>query len=207
MSYRNFRYTFHATAFSALVLLGGCSILPKAEPQQRYNLPAAASHPIGTKLDSSLFIATPNANRMINSNKVLVQPTGSEIQAYKGTLWADNAPVLVRERLSLALKESELFQAVTQDGGLQTNYALDSYLSVFQVHYQGDTPVVKLRLDAQLVDRKNSHIISQRAFSIDQPAATADIPAIIATFGVANDRLSLMVTEWLAAQIKATTTQ
>ena len=120
---KSLRHVLGVTALGTLVLVAGCSILPKSEPQTRYNLPATAMQSTAVQKNVSLYVAAPQANRLINSNRVLVQPTGSEIQIYKGTQWADNAPVLLRERFVQAFTDARLFNAVSSDAALKTDFA------------------------------------------------------------------------------------
>lgn len=206
MSYISAKRTFFSAIFLAIVLaLSACSILPKAEPQLRYNLPSSPL--LNTSANQSphaLFVATPMANRLISSNKILVQPMGTEMQAYKGALWADNATVLLRERLVEAISEATLFQAVTQDSSLNTHYALESYLRTFQVQYQADQPVIIVQLDAQLVDRNTNDILYTHRFAVQQPSAGTGVDHIVTAFGVATDQLSQQVLKWLVTSVPAT---
>lgn len=179
--------------------LSACSILPKSEPQTRYNLPAATMQPVGAQKSTTLYVAVPQANRLINSNYILVQPQGSEIQIYKGTQWADNAPVLLRDRFVQALNDAALFEAISTNAALSTPWALEGYLSHFEVQYQDGQPVVKLHYDAQLINRQSSSIVNNKRFVIRQPAADTAVPSIISAFGLAGDTLSTKLLEWLAA--------
>lgn len=187
-----------AAALGTAVLLSGCSILPKSEPQARYNLPASPLQQMTTTKNVSLYVAAPQANRLVNSNRVLVQPTGAEIQIYKNTQWADNAPILLRERLVQAFNDVQLFKAISSDAALKTDLALESYLRHFQVQYQNEQPVILVQLDAQLVDRKDASIRRTQRFNISQPATDTSVSAIIDAFGLASDTLSQQLLTWLA---------
>lgn len=185
------------TLLGSLLWLSACSIFPEETPQIRYNLPAATMQPVGPKKNSTLYVATPQANRLINSNYILVQPEGTEIQTYKGSQWSDVAPVLVRERLLQAFTDADLFEAVTGDAALNTPLALEGYLSHFEVQYQEGQPVVRVQYEGKVIDRQKSTIVRSKRFVINQPAASTEIPAIITAFGTATDTLSVQVLEWL----------
>lgn len=185
------------TLIGSVLWLSACSIFPEETPRTRYNLPAATMQPVGPQKDSTLYVATPQANRLINSNYILVQPEGTEIQTYKGSQWSDVAPVLVRERLILALDDANLFKGVSGDAALNTPWALEGYLSHFEVQYQNEQPVVRVQYEGQIIDRQKSTIVRSKRFVINQPAASTEISAIITAFGTATDTLSLQVLEWL----------
>lgn len=187
-------------AVVASALLSGCSILPKSEPKTRYNLPATAMSPAGVSKNMTLYVATPQANRLLNSNHILVQPTGSEIQIYKGSQWADNVPVLIRDRFLLALNETQLFHAVTADAALNSNFALESRLSRFQVQYLNNQPTIVIELEAQLINRLNSSILSSKHFKQRLVAKSEQVSDIIDAFGQASDSLSVELWQWLKQQ-------
>ena len=185
---------------STALWLSACTIFPEATPQTRYNLPAAALQPIATTQNSTLYVALPQANRLINSNYILVQPNGTQMQSYKGAQWADTAPVLLRERFVQALTDAALFQAVTGDAALNTPLALEGYLANFEVQYQDGQPVIRIQYEGKVVDRQSSSIMRSQRFVISQPAAATDIDAVITAFGLAADELSLQVLAWLQQQ-------
>lgn len=186
------------TVISSMLWLSACSIFPEETPQTRYNLPATTMQPVGVQKNATLYVATPQANRLINSNYILVQPEGTEIQSYKGSQWADAAPVLVRERLIQAFTDANLFEAITGDAGLSTPIALEGYLSHFEVQYQDGQPVVRVQYEGKIIDRQKSTIVRSKRFTINQPATSTEISAIITAFGTATDTLSLQVLEWLS---------
>lgn len=185
---------------STVLWLSACTIFPEATPQTRYNLPAAVLQPIATTQNSTLYVALPQANRLINSNYILVQPNGTEMQSYKGAQWADTAPVLLRERFVQALTDAALFQAVTGDAALNTPLALEGYLANFEVQYQDGQPVIRIQYEGKVIDRQSSSIMRSQRFVISQPATATDIDAVITAFGLAADELSLQVLAWLQQQ-------
>lgn len=185
------------TLIGSVLWLSACTVFPESPPQTRYNLPAASMQPVGPQKSTTLYVATPQANRLINSNYILVQLEGAQIQSYQGSQWADAAPVLVRERLIHALNDANLFEAVTGDAALSTPLALEGFLSRFEVQYQDEQPVIRIQYEGKVIDRQNATIVRSKRFMINQPAASTDISAIITAFGTAADSLSLQVLEWL----------
>lgn len=182
---------------SSVLFISACSILPKSEPLTRYNLPAATMPAVGTQKSTALYVAVPQANRLINSNNILVQPDGTEIQIYKGTQWSDSAPVLLRGRLVQALNDTGLFNAISANAAINTPWALEGYLYHFEVQYQDGQPVVNVQYEAQLINRHNSSIVQSQRFTIAQPTADSSVPAVINAFGLAGDSLSLQLIDWL----------
>ena len=197
--------TFIKTALMASVLwLSACTIFPEETPQTRYNLPSSTLQPVAQPINSSLYVNLPQANRLINSNYILVQPEGTEIRVYKGAQWADAAPALLQERFIMALNDAQLFSAISRDAGIMTPHALQGYLSHFEVIYNNEQPTVKVQYEAQLLNRQRSTILASQRFNVEQPAANTDINAIVNAFGAASDTLSQQLIDWLSTQAVAT---
>ena len=197
--------TFIKMALMASVLwLSACTIFPEETPQTRYNLPSSTMQPVAQPINSALYLSLPQANRLINSNYILVQPEGTEIQVYKGSQWADTAPALLQDRLVLALNDAQLFSAISRDAGVLTPYALQGYLSHFEVIYDNDQPTIKVHYEAQLLNQQRSTILASQRFNVEQPAANTDISTIVNAFGAASDKLSQQLIDWLSTQAVAT---
>lgn len=88
---------------AGFVLVGGCSILPKADPADVYRLPATqAPASAGTAVNWSLRLASPQASEVLNSPKIAVIPQGNLFSSYAASRWSDPAPVLLRNACSMA---------------------------------------------------------------------------------------------------------
>lgn len=198
MKHKSVRYVLATALLGTAAVLSGCSILPTSPPKTRYNLPAATLKPVATQKNTSIYVATPQANRIVNSTHILVQPTSEEIQVYQGNQWVDNAPTLIRERFVQALNDANLYQAVSANSALATPWALMGTLRHFQVKYQDNQPVVIIQYDAQLVDRDKATIVDNTRFVVNQPATDAQITAIVDAFGLAADQLSQELITWLS---------
>ena len=191
----------HYLLGAALVVLGftsGCSILPKSDPQTRFNLPSSALSMATTAQKGVLFVAVPQGNRLISSNYILIQPEHTEIQIYKGTLWADNVPTLLRERLVNAFTEAQLFDAISGDAALRSDLALETYIQRFQVQFDNGQPVVHVRIDAKLVDSNTASILRSQRFHVTRPAQGKEAGQLVAALGEATDQLSLELMQWLS---------
>lgn len=190
-------------AFIALtVLLGGCSVLPRAESPDIYLLPGApapadVSAPTTT---ASLRVDTPQAGRSLDSTRIAVIPEGNVITVYQGARWSDRAPRLLRDRLIDAFRASAHYAAVSSDeASLQADLELAGDLRAFQTEYTAGKPVVVIRYDAQLVQPRTQTILATRQFEIRQPVAGKDVPQVVVAFGQAADALAAQAVDWATA--------
>ncbi|SEO66509.1 MULTISPECIES: ABC-type transport auxiliary lipoprotein family protein [unclassified Pseudomonas] len=184
------------------VLVGGCSILPQAEPSDIYRLPATQA-PItpGTPVKWSLRLASPQASEVLNSPKIAVIPHGNLLSSYAASRWSDPAPVLLRNRLLDGFaQDGRVGLLSVADSNLQTDLELGGQLQAFQTEYQGAEASVVIRLDALLVRGFDQRILASRRFEVRQPLSDVQVPAVVQGFGQASDRLTAEVVNWTVEQ-------
>lgn len=183
-------------------LFSACSVLPEAETLRIFLLPTAPVEPQAseTTRQQALRINTPQASRILASQRIAVVPQGNEISAYGGARWSDAAPVLLRDRLIEAFQRDGRMPSVSnEDANLYADYSLHSDLRAFQSVYVDGKPVVLITLDTRLVEVNTQHTLANRRFEVRQPASDTGIEQVVEAFGKASDRLSREVVDWTLA--------
>jgi cholesterol transport system auxiliary component len=189
---------------AGFTLISSCSILPKPEPFDVYRLPSAQSHASashGTPQRWSLRLTKFQASDVLKSPNIAVIPQGDVISSYKGSRWSDPAPVLLRNRLLDGFQQDGRVSLLSTDDSIfQTDLELGGHLQAFQTEYQGTTATVVVSLDALLVRGYDQHILASRRFEVRQPLSDVKVPAVVAGFGQASDRLTAQVVNWAVEQ-------
>jgi cholesterol transport system auxiliary component len=192
-----------ALLFAGLTLLGACSILPQSEPSDVYRLPAApapASANVPTQ-SWSLRLNKWQASEALNRPSIAVIPQGDVISSYKGSRWSDPAPVLLRNRLLDGFqRDGRVTLLSTDDSNFQADLELGGSLQAFQTEYQGTQASVVVRVDALLVRGYDQRILASRRFEERQPLSAVQVPAVVAGFGQASDRLTAKIVAWAVEQ-------
>ncbi|SCX60743.1 ABC-type transport auxiliary lipoprotein family protein [Nitrosospira sp. Nsp1] len=187
------------SAVMGLVFLSSCSILPKAEKLEIYQLPSS-SIPRSAQAGSlpwALRIATPHSSQLTDSMRVLVLRQDNQISAYKGIRWGNPAPILLRDQLAVAFRIDGRFSSVSSgNNNLMADLELGGDLTAFQVEYKNGIPAVNIRLYATLVQPGRNRIVATRSFEIIEPVQGREIPEVIAAFGRATDRLAAEIIDW-----------
>ena len=182
-----------------LVFLSSCSILPKAEKLEIYQLPFS-SIPRSAQAGSlpwALRIATPHSSQVTDSTRVLVLQQENRISAYKGIRWGNPAPILLRDQLAEAFRTNGRFSSVSSgNSNLMADLELGGDLTAFQVEYKNGIPAVNIRFYATLVQSGRNRIVATRSFEIIEPVQGREIPEVIAAFGRATDRLAAKIINW-----------
>ncbi|MCL2590891.1 MAG: ABC-type transport auxiliary lipoprotein family protein [Betaproteobacteria bacterium] len=197
-------YTLCPYAFCALLLVG-CTILPTPEPVDIYLLPASpiATVPTDRALRPwSLRIARPDSNGQLLGQRILVIPEPNRMSVYRGANWHEPAALLMRKRLFDAFRADGRVSALSiEEMRTFADYELGSELSAFQSEYQqdGKPPEAVVRLDTRLIDTTSRRIVAGRVFEVREAAADSSVPAVVAAFGRAADRLSAELVNWVIA--------
>ncbi|CAI8868888.1 MULTISPECIES: ABC-type transport auxiliary lipoprotein family protein [unclassified Pseudomonas] len=195
------RLALFAAGFS---LISACSILPESEPSDVYRLPTAqapASARSAATQSWSLRLNKLQASEALNRPTIAVIPQGDVISSYKGSRWSDPAPVLVRNRLLDGFaRDGRVTLLSTDDSNFAADLELGGSLQAFQTEYQGTQASVVVRVDALLVRGYDQRILASRRFEERQPLNDVQVPAVVAGFGQASDRLTAKVVAWAVEQ-------
>lgn len=197
------RHLLPSLLVMSCALLSACSILPKSEELDIYQLPTkvAVANTSQAGVPWSLRVSKPLASQLLDSTRIAVLPEGDRISAYKGVRWSDRAPVLLRDRLIEAFLQDGRMAAVSSDTSrLQSDLELVTDLRAFQSEYRDGQPQVHLVLDAKLVNGGTQRILVSERFDVRQASADASVPAVVRAFGQAADQLSEQVVQWSLRQ-------
>ncbi|MDX9675506.1 ABC-type transport auxiliary lipoprotein family protein [Pseudomonas zeae] len=188
---------------AGFTLISACSILPQSEPSDVYRLPAAqapASASSAATQSWSLRLNKLQASEALNRPTIAVIPQGDVISSYKGSRWSDPAPVLVRNRLLDGFQRDGRVTLLSTD---DSNFAADlggRGVQAFQTEYQGSQASVVVRVDALLVRGYDQRILASRRFEERHPLSDVQVPAVVAGFGQASDRLTAKIVAWAVDQ-------
>jgi cholesterol transport system auxiliary component len=143
-------------------LLSGCGVIPKVnEPVPLYTLSAVER--FDRQLPNAewqLVVGTPVASADLDTTRIALTRAPGVIEYFAKGAWADNAPVLLQDKLIESFEASGAIVAVGRDAvGLRPDYVLQSELRDFQAEYSGDAPTAHLRLAAKLVRMPDRRIV------------------------------------------------
>ncbi len=185
----------------ALALVSACSILPKPDPSDVYRLTSAPAAAHATPVAWSLRVNKPQTSEFLDTPRIAVVPQGDLISSYANSRWTDPAPVLLRNRFMDGFQRDGRVTLLSSDEtNLQADYELGGQLQAFQSEYRDGAVEVVIRLDARLVRGSDQRIIASRQFEVRQPVGDSKVPAVVAGFGQAGDRLNKQVVDWVVAQ-------
>jgi cholesterol transport system auxiliary component len=149
-------------AASMVTLLGGCSILGSSEKTAvtLYSPSVQVkADPAWPQASWQLVLAKPSAARMVDSPRINVRPTPSQLEIYKGASWAQPATDMIEDTLLRGFEDSGRIRGVARStAGIRADYKLSTDVRRFESDYQGQaTPTVVIEVNAKLI-----HVADQR---------------------------------------------
>lgn len=191
---------------AAFVLsIAGCGIVPKKtqiaiyDPQPRVE--ADASWP---QVDAQLVVLRPDAERLLNSPRILVRPIPGELQVYKGATWSRPAPDILEGAIVHTLQDSRKLAGVSRrGGGIAGDYDLAMEVRRFDADYAGNaTPSAVVEVFASLIHNSDNRVIETRVFRYATPASSTAIADVHRAFEQSLTDVTRDVSAWTLANMQ-----
>jgi cholesterol transport system auxiliary component len=165
--------------------LAGCGVIPKVNnPVPLYTLSAVTQFDRQLpKVKWQLVIGTPVASADLDTTRIALTRSPGVIEYFAKGAWADNAPILLQDKLIESFEASNAIVAVGRDAvGLRPDYVLQSELRDFQAEFTGGAPTAHLRLTTKLVRMPDRRIIANFATEEKVAATGNGLPQIVDAF-------------------------
>ena len=185
-------------------MLGGCGVIPKVNnPVPLYTLSAVTQFDRSLpKVDWQLVVGTPVASADLDTTRIALTRSPGVVEYFAKGAWADNAPILLQDKLIESFEASGAIVAVGRDAvGLRPDYVLQSELRDFQAEFSGEAPTAHLRLTAKLVRMPDRRIVANITIEQKVAAAGNSLPQIVDAFDrAAGEAFQEAVVRVLTAQ-------
>lgn len=166
-----------------IAALGGCSLLGSNERSAVtiYSpIVRIQADPGWPKVDWQLIVVKPSAARVVDSPRINVRPSPSELEVYKGVSWAQPATDMLDDALVRGFEDSGRIAGVARaTTGIRADYKLALDVRRFEADYRGQaTPAALIEVNAKLIHVVDQRVVADRTFRQEQPVpstATADV--------------------------------
>lgn len=191
-----------------MATFAGCTVFPNPEPPRVMDLSLQGQSYHSTETQPhSVRVDTPYASEPFNGTQILAKPNAWEFRIYNDVRWRDAAPVLLRDVLIQALRESSGFTGVVSDTSpAETDWSLITELSAFQTESRPDGVHAVIRLHARILDNRSRNTLCAEGFSVHQKSDSPEIEQVVKGFSGAARELSESVSRW-AVECAQTATQ
>lgn len=192
-----------ALAAALSLSLAGCGILGGgAGSRQSATIYAplvqVAPDPSWPAVDWQLAIASATAARMIDSPRISVRPTPSELQVYAGASWSQPATSLLEGALLRTFEDSGRIGAVGRSEiGLRPDYKLVLDVRRFEADYAGRAvPSATIEVAAKLLYNRDQRVVAAHTFHRAEQAAGTEVPQVVSAFERALETITAEIVGW-----------
>jgi cholesterol transport system auxiliary component len=182
------------------LLLAGCSgglLAPSGPAPKLYMLKAPREVTVtAPQANWQLLIDMPNAQLDLNTARIAIEETQSEIEYYANVAWVDRPTALHQELLLQSFDKSGRIGAVQrQSGGLRADFVLTTDLQDFEVDAASAPPTVRVRVTTRLVRTRDRVIVASHSFKADTPIS-GDFEGAVTGFNGALRDILPQIVDW-----------
>ena len=183
-------------------LAGACeSLVPgaSAPPPNLYRLtPKSTFRQDLPRVKWQLILELPLANAGLNTTRIALWPTPTQLEYYARSSWTDRGPAMVLTLMIESFENSDKIVSVGRESvGLRADFVLKSELREFQADYLAPgAPQANVGINVKLVQMPERVIIGSQKFRARVDAEDDNMEAIIEAFDAALGRVLKNVVEW-----------
>ena len=184
-----------------IAALGGCSLLGSNERSAVtiYSpIVRIQADPGWPKVDWQLIVVKPSAARVVDSPRINVRPSPSELEVYKGVSWAQPATDMLDDALVRGFEDSGRINGVARvTTGIRADYKLAMDVRRFEADYRGQaTPTALIEVNAKLIHVIDQRVVADRTFRQENPVGSTDVAQVTAALEQGLQTLTTNVVGW-----------
>lgn len=188
-------------ALPVAALAPGCSLpVPgQGPPPELFRLtPKSTFRDDLPRADWQLVLEPPVADAGLNTTRIALQRSPTQIEYYARSGWADRAPLMIQTLMIESFENSKRIVSVGRESiGLRADFILKSELRELQaVYYNGGLPEAWVSINAKLVQMPRRAIVASQSFDARVTATADALPDIVAAFDDAAGKVLRRLVEW-----------
>jgi cholesterol transport system auxiliary component len=165
----------------------------------RPTLPAAQP---GDKVSWALAILKPDASNSLDSSRIALAKSETQLDYYANATWPDRLPDLVQTALLAGFEASGRIDAVSRDDdALHSDYELSTDLRDFEARYAAPdgVPTVVVTIIAHMANARSRMIVANHTVKLTQAASANSVDAVVQAFDLVLAQAITEITQWALA--------
>jgi cholesterol transport system auxiliary component len=185
---------------SSLALAACGNILGLPPASQIYVLrPAAPAAQGGQKVSWALSIVKPDASDSLDSERIALTKSDTQLDYYANAVWPDRLPHLIQTELLAGFEASGRIDSVARDeDAMHVDYQLSTDIRDFEARYAtpDGTPTVSVTIVAHMVEAHSRKIVANLTVNLTEPATANNVDAVVQAFNVALAKAITQIVGW-----------
>lgn len=146
---------------------------------------------------AELVIEEPKTRGTLNTERIMIRPSALQTQYLPDAQWGDTVPITLQNLLVRGFGSYDAFTHVGRAPlGGSGDFALISEINDFNAEASGKGAVIKLSVDAQLVNEMDASVAARGHFTGTSTAASTRTADLIPAFDAAGQDLLAQMTDW-----------
>lgn len=194
------------------VVAAGCGqLIPQGPAADLYNLTPKSTFPQNLPtVDWQLVVEEPIAAGGLDTDRIALRPSPTELKYFAGSRWAERAPRMVQTLLVESFENTGRIMAVgRQVIGLRSDFNLKTELREFQAEYFEGTqapPQIRVRINAKIVAQPRQAIVGSKTFEALVESEANNVGAIVEGFDQALGEVLKDLVSWVLQMANASRT-
>lgn len=197
------RLTGTASVLCLALALGGCaSALSGGETAvPTFDLTAPNEFSVPRVGRGQLVIAVPTALQVLDTERIVVEPTAGQITYLNKAQWSDRLPPLFQARLIESFENGSRPRAVARaDSAITADYLLLTDIRNFGIQTFDGGPQAVVEVSAKIVGNSSGRIVAAQVFRGQVPAAGTDGAQATQALDQASDEVFVEIVRWASSR-------
>lgn len=150
---------------------------------------------------AQILVPVPTALKSLDSEMIVVRPSGSEITYFGDAQWSDRLPRVIQEKLIQSFETSNRVRSVAKPGeGVVVDYKISATIRQFDLIDQG-SGLAKAILAVKIINDRNGRVRASRTFEATVPANLSSAETGVFALDKAADQILLDIVSWVVKVI------
>ena len=187
---------------SSLVLAACGNILGPPPASQIYVLRPAPPAQGGGKISWALSIVNPDASDSLDTDRVALAKSDTQLDYYANAVWPDRLPSLIQTVLLAGFEATGRIDSVARDeDSLHADYQLTTDIRDFEARYAtpDGAPTATITIIAHMAEVHSRKIVANLTVNATEPASANSVDAVVQAFDTALARAVAQIVNWALA--------
>jgi len=184
---------------SSLVLAACGNILGPPAASQIYVLKPQAPTQGGGNVSWALSIAKPDASDALDTERIALAKSDTQLDYYANAVWPDRLPDLVQTTLLAGFEATGRINSVSrEEDSLHADYELTTDIRDFEAHYAtpDGAPTATITIIAHMAEAHSRKIVANLTVNFAQPASANNVDAVVQAFDAALAQAIKQIVDW-----------
>lgn len=184
---------------SSLALAACGNILGPPTASQIYVLRPAPPAQGGPKAAWALSIVMPDASDSLDSERIALTKSDTQLDYYANAVWPDRLPHLIQTELLAGFEASGRIDLVARDeDAIHADYQLTTDIRDFEARYAtaDGAPTATVTIIAHMAETHSRKIVANLTVNLTEPASANNVDAVVQAFDVALAKAITQIVTW-----------